>query len=328
MDSAESTQSTDPVLGALTRQGELLGRHEHQLGAVHQSMEAFTTTVSSLSAQLQEIQLVLSAGQLTAPPPTPPQRGREPKLPPPQSYDGEPGTCRSFLSQCSVIFELQPTTFPSDRSRVAYIITLLTGRAREWGTAVWDNGDSCCDSLEDFRAEMKRVFDRSHHGREAAREMLRIRQGARSVSDYAIQLRTLAATTAWNPDALYDVFLYGLSEEVKDELATRELPVGFQELVDLSIRIDSRIRQRRQERYPPGAWRRQGELRQPMQLESTPSTPSSQVLSASTPEPMQVDRASLSPAERRRRMLENACLYCGQGGHFASACPVKAKAHP
>ncbi|CAL8264111.1 unnamed protein product [Lota lota] len=38
--------------------------------------------------------------------------------------------------------------------------------------------------------------------------------------------------------------------------------------------------------------------------------------SPAQPEPMQIDRTRLSPAERKRRLDSNACLYCGHQGNF------------
>lgn len=49
---------------------------------------------------------------------------------------GEPTNCRSFFIQCEVVFLLQPRTYASERSKVAYIISLLSGRARDWDAAV------------------------------------------------------------------------------------------------------------------------------------------------------------------------------------------------
>uniref|UniRef100_A0A8C5A820 DUF4939 domain-containing protein n=1 Tax=Gadus morhua TaxID=8049 RepID=A0A8C5A820_GADMO len=138
----------DQVKAVLERQGALLGRHQAQLQTVEDSLGAIATSITDLAAQLQQVQL--------------------PRLPAPALYAGEPGTCRSFLSQCSLVFQLQPATFPSDRSRVAYVITLLAGRAREWGTAVWDSNSPVCLSYQAFIDEMKKVFDRSVHGRENA----------------------------------------------------------------------------------------------------------------------------------------------------------------
>ena len=92
---------------------------------------------------------------------------------------------------------------------------------------------------------MKRVVDRSKHRHEAARELLHImRQGQRSVSDYAINFQTLATSSGCNADALFDTFLNGLSEEIKDELIAHDLPQTCDALVNLAIRINTRMQQR------------------------------------------------------------------------------------
>lgn len=58
----------------------------------------------------------------------------------------------------------------------------------------------------------------------------------------------MAAESAWNPDSLFDTFLHRLSEEVKDELAARELPVDLDSLIALTIKINEHLRERRSER--------------------------------------------------------------------------------
>lgn len=194
-----------------------------------QHLQALSNSVDHLASQLRQLQATAPSSQATAPPSQPPAfpmppSSHEPRLPPPSRYSGEPGLCRSFLSQCSLVFQLQPSSFPSDRSRVAYIITLLDGRAREWGTSVWDANSPVCSFLESFTKEMKKVFDRAASGREAARVLLQKHQGRRSVFDYAIDFRTLAANCSWNVDAQYDAFLNGLSERIKDELIPCDLP--------------------------------------------------------------------------------------------------------
>lgn len=54
--------------------------------------------------------------------------------------------------------------------------------------------------------------------------MLHICQGNNSVSDYTIDFCTLATTSGRNQLAQYETSLYGLAEDVKDELVTRDLP--------------------------------------------------------------------------------------------------------
>ncbi len=48
-------------------------------------------------------------------------------------YSGKPQLCRSFLAKCSLYISLQPSSFPTEQSKVAFVITLLSGRAASWG---------------------------------------------------------------------------------------------------------------------------------------------------------------------------------------------------
>ena len=86
-------------------------------------------------------------------------------------------------------------------------------------------------------------------GREAARKLLQLQQNTLSVADYAVEFRTLAEGT-WNMEALFNTFLHGLSEEVKDELAARELPTDLDSRIALTIRIDGQLWARRREKRP------------------------------------------------------------------------------
>jgi hypothetical protein len=49
-------------------------------------------------------------------------------------------------------------------------------------------------------------------GREAARKLVQLRQDSLSVEDYAVDFLTLAVEGAWNPEALFDMFLHRLLE--------------------------------------------------------------------------------------------------------------------
>ena len=53
--------------------------------------------------------------------------------------------------------ELQPFSLPSALSKIAYLLTLMSGRALAWATAVWEQQSAVCFSLEEFVAEVKNV---------------------------------------------------------------------------------------------------------------------------------------------------------------------------
>lgn len=77
-----------------------------------------------------------------------PQLGREPYITPPERYATKPVHYRTFLEQCSLQFELQPSSFPSEHSRVAYDISLSTGRACLWATAEWQHRATLCSTFK------------------------------------------------------------------------------------------------------------------------------------------------------------------------------------
>lgn len=61
-----------------------------------------------------------------------------------------------------------------------------------------------------------------------------------------IRFHTLAVKSQWNNETLPYKFYLRLSEEIKDRLATVDLPSNFAALVELAIKIDSRLQEREQ----------------------------------------------------------------------------------
>lgn len=314
MDAASSASLTEFINHSIAR----MDQQQESITTTGRAVQALVTQVSELSQQLQLLR------NPTAPPtppipPTPPEPGDqpEPRLPVPQSYAGEPNFCRAFLTRCSMHFSLQPRTFEREESKVAFVLTLLTGQAALWGTAVWENKDPCCTSFQALAAEMKRVFDRAVAGKDAARLLAELKQGGRTVADYSIQFRTLAAECRWNEEAQWDMFLHGLADRVQREIYILDLPQSLNGLIDLALRVDSRLN--RLERYTHPNQRLRG-------AEGRSTNEGDTVSPIADPEPMQVGRARLSREERERRRSRGLCLYCGGAGHFLHACPVKEQA--
>uniref|UniRef100_A0A671NAZ2 DUF4939 domain-containing protein n=1 Tax=Sinocyclocheilus anshuiensis TaxID=1608454 RepID=A0A671NAZ2_9TELE len=50
----------------------------------------------------------------------------------PASFSGEAAFCSGFLLQCSLYLEMQPHLFVTERTKVSFIISLLSGRALQW----------------------------------------------------------------------------------------------------------------------------------------------------------------------------------------------------
>lgn len=292
----------DSVRSAIAQQGAWLGRHTDQLTTTAREMEDLSARFNELSSRLDR---------------THHSRDSEPHAANPPPYDGDPASCRAFLSQCSLVFALQPRRYATERTRIAYVITLLVGRARQWGIAVWDAQDPCCHSFEEFREEMVKLFDRSARGDAAAARLARLTQGASSVTDFSIQFKTLATACSWNEAALRAQFLEGLCDNIQDEIATHDLSHTLDGIIELALRVEARMQFRDHRRT----------LRHRVhQSEVSQSSQSSVPLTSET-EPMQLGRMRLSQRERERRLQNCLCLYCGKPGHFAKSCPVKGTAH-
>ncbi len=310
MDSAGS----DPLRAALVQQGALLGQHATQLNTTAQEMDALNARVAELLTRVDDLQRdAANRG--------PALRAGIPLEPEPHAnnlpvYDGDPNSCQAFLSQCSLVFSLQPRRYSTEEAKVAFILTLLSGRAREWGIAVWRSRAPCCATFVDFCQEMTKLFDRSAQGDEAAAQLSRLSQRKRSVTDYAIQFQTLAAACGWNEGALRARFLEGLDEAIADELAAVDLPRELDNLINLALRVEGRLNRRRQRRQPTALWRH---------LEASSSDAASHLPAEA--EPMQLGRLRLTPQQRQERLALGLCLYCGKAGHFVLQCPLKVKTH-
>ncbi|TRY92710.1 hypothetical protein DNTS_032938 [Danionella cerebrum] len=296
------------VQEAVNHQGALLGRHESEIVDSRRVIESLVARVNDLSTALQTLQVSQTTGR--------PDHSSEPRVNCPPVYSGEPEHCKAFITQIEILFTLQPNSYPTPESQVAFVISLLSGQARSWGTAVWRAKAECIQSFKKFSEEMIRVFDRTLSGFEASRSLASLKQGSRSVTDYAIEFRTLAASRGWNEPALVARFLEGLRAEIKEELLTQDLPHSFDGLAELALRVDRRLQSRSMRRGYSG------DLRNSSAVSGDP-TPSQ--FERSREEPMQLGGFRLSSAERQRRIDLQLCLYCGEAGHRISQCPLRDK---
>lgn len=180
-------------------------------------------------------------------------------------------------------------------------------------------------TFERFLADFKKVFAHPDIAADAAKRLLSLCQGVHSVAEYSNDFRILAVESGWNDQALRGVFMFGLNESMKGELASHDESALWDDLISLSIHLDNRLHERRRERNSKPT--HNAPLARTTSLPMfrlAPSSPTPQPMLALlfTEEPMQLRRARLTPAERQRRISSGECLYCGQSGHFLRTCPV------
>ncbi|MGL5293673.1 MAG: hypothetical protein ACRC9V_07930 [Aeromonas sp.] len=108
--------------------------------------------------------------------------------------------------------------------------------------------------FESFHKEMISMFDRTAQGDEAATQLARLAQKGDSVMEYAIRLKTLAASCGGNTSALRARFLGGLNPSIANELAPLYLPSELEALIKLSVRVESLMIHRQQQRLSNPLW--------------------------------------------------------------------------
>uniref|UniRef100_A0AAV2K7B5 CCHC-type domain-containing protein n=1 Tax=Knipowitschia caucasica TaxID=637954 RepID=A0AAV2K7B5_KNICA len=144
-----------------------------------------------------------------------------------------------------------------------------------------------------------------------------------SAASSAPPVPPVTAESGWNPTALFDAFLNGLNDHVKDQLAPLDLPETLDELIALAIKIDRRLIEREHEKCRRIPQQYRGPCFSPVQGAANSETPA---LYPREDEPMQLGCARLTPEEREKRMREGRCYYCGGFGHFSATCSAKARA--
>ncbi len=120
----------------------------------------------------------------------------------PASYAGDAAECGGFLLQVALFIEMQPQKFSTEHSKVAFLISLLTGRALLWAQAIWNAKSTIINSYDFFTNHFKEVFGSATGMLSVSDQLLRLRQGSSTTRNYTLQFRTLVASSGWNEVAL------------------------------------------------------------------------------------------------------------------------------
>ncbi len=229
----------------------------------------------------------------------------------PAPFSGRAEECNGFLLQCSLALEMQPQLYPTERAKIAFILSLLTGRALQWAETIWTQAGNITQSLTNFTAHFRDVFGIPAGNSSAGEQLYRLQQGSMSIADYTLRFRTLAAASGWNECSLPTTFRQGLEPNLRLHLAAYDDSIGLEQFIQLASRVSNRLHSCEEDQL--GLRNSYPSLRRPENV-SPPER---------FPEPMQIETTRLSPSERQRRLAQGLCLYCGASGHVISACPVR-----
>ena len=144
------------------------------------------------------------------------------------------------------MFELRPLS--NDRIKVLTLISYLIWEPRAWANTDLEKEDPILNSCQQFLATISLLYDDFNKQLTAENAIRNLKQGRQPVEDFIAEFQRWAIETEWNDVTLRNQFCLGLSEPLKDELARADLPPTLNDIIQRSITIDRRLRERRAER--------------------------------------------------------------------------------
>ncbi|KAK3527715.1 hypothetical protein QTP86_000752 [Hemibagrus guttatus] len=266
--------------------------------------------IRSYQDQVAALQTQLSSASFAAPRDPPSARGESPQLALPEKFDGSADHCCGFLRQCEVFFSHQPGLYREEGTKCAFLLSLMTDRALEWASAVWDADPQVKSSFACFAGMIREVFEYPAGGKDISLQLMELRQGSETAADYAIRFCTLAAQSGWNDVALWAVFRAGLNPSLQAELACHVEATSLSQFMATSIRLDNLRRQHRMGTQASASARPRVCTDYPERREEAT-------------EPMQLGRSRLAAQGHRPRGQMRLCYNCGASGHLSPRCPER-----
>ncbi|KAK4683623.1 hypothetical protein P7C73_g6615, partial [Tremellales sp. Uapishka_1] len=250
---------------------------------------------------------------------------REPKVSGPSPFSGKKNETKEFIAKCETVFAVQPRTYSSDISQIAFASNLLKDEAYQWILPHLEKEEEdrpiFLESWGFFKQEFLKIFGDSDII-ETSRQKLKSLRQTKSVTSYSTEFTRYSAYLHWGDEALRHAYFDGLKEDVKDKLLTPNEFASLADLVDASIKWDNLLYQRRRS-VVPRAFAQTSTIVTQSRQTVPPSRPVS-----TTHVPMEIDAVQprfspLTPEEREHRFKNKLCMYCGKPGHVAKDCRAK-----
>ncbi|MBW0489605.1 hypothetical protein O181_029320 [Austropuccinia psidii MF-1] len=175
----------------------------------------------------------------------------------PDSFDGtQAHKLRGFIQPCQLIFHNDPANLISDRNKVLYSTSFLTGRAGkciEHYLSNISNEDPSylLNNWPLFESQLWTLFGDSNEVRKAEQELENLRMKERGhLSLYIADFRSLMSRIEdWGETAYIHVYRRGLASRLLEQLASH--PGTFdtlQKLMDFTLKLDTRYHERQKEK--------------------------------------------------------------------------------
>ena len=249
----------------------------------------------------------------------------------PPTFDGSIKDTENFLSSIENIFDSQPSSFPTDESKIRYTLTFLTGGASNWRKLLLrdvSDGNFSLSSWSSFEQRFLETFSNPHLVDEARHRLWTIKQGSRTAEDFFLEFEEIRLEANICENSLVMFLQAAIRPSILQEVLCREPPpVSYSDWKTATLRADHNQRNTAATK----SFHLQSSI-QPSQRHNSFTPFRSRFNNAPTPTPVQISTSSLPTTDlsTKNRPTGNPpkknsnCWKCGKEGHLSNKCPDNA----
>ena len=260
----------------------------------------------------------------------------------PDPFSGsDPHKLQPFLLQCQLYFRNNPRAYPDDESKVNFALSYLRDTALQWFEPSILEGTELPWMIDwsEFVRELRTNFGSIDPTGNAEEELDALcMKDNQKILKYNVEFNRLAARVRWGDSALRHRYYKGLPDCIKDILAQSSKHDTLIELKSAAQIIDARYWECNREKSQGDSSSHKSDnkahdkKKSSSQSQQSASSNTSQSkptasTSATTSAPKKNNILSklgkdgkLTPQERKRRMDNSLCMFCGATGHIAKDC--------
>src|SRR5690349_15665859 len=176
-------------------------------------------------------------------------------------------------------------------------------------------------SFAGFKKEIRRVYGDIDEKKTAVRHLFNLKQTGSAIA-YATEFQRHATKTGWDTEALISHYLKGLKEFIKDDMAHVDEPRTINEVIELSVKTDNRLYERRRDQKGGNSGKESsGKSGNSKKWKSHGRYKSEETKQLSA-------TGKLSDKEKTRRYEGKLCFDCGKPGHQARNCGKNSNKKP
>ena len=242
----------------------------------------------------------------------------------PDTFDGHNRDLYSaFVLQLALLFSNNPRRYADDASKIRAAGSYLRGHALSWFDPHCDKATGAVSwaTYREFVDALKVAYDDPDRRSTAEHKLLKLRQGGKTASAYYSEFMTYAAVLSLDDATKISFFHRGVNDDLSVALSYQlNPPMEFAQFAQMCITLDNQARMRK----TTPRW-----IAPSLSSPQAPPNP----VAASNGDPMDLSQAShargpLSAEEKKHRLENNLCSYCGGAGHYANSCPHRRRATP